>query len=391
MKKKKPKNHDLWPVVRFAKSKQRWLVDTRTGTDGKTGCRRFFETMEEAETFATRERGQRADEGRAAYDNSELKVYGWSVADAIKFALEHLRQQEQSLPLPEAVTQFLAFKKPRVGDRRHLDMKQRLDKIAGALGEEPICHFTEDDLNDYLDTIPHGATRNDYRKEIVTLWRYARRKKWTTLTLDKDNVPRAKEPDKARVILNLEQAVELMKASADPEMRALNAMVLFGGVRVEEVEKLDWSDVDFKTGHINITAEVSKVNSERFAPMSDNLKAWLAGMAEAAAARRDEKARIAREKGKIVDAAELKKNPIITRTLMHVQRATWKAASIYPWPQDAHRHSFISYRRQIVGDSKTALEAGTSERIIKRHYKRPVTDADAKAFFEITPQGLGLA
>jgi hypothetical protein len=73
---------------------------------------------------------------------------------------------------------------------------------------------------------------------------------------------------------------------------------------------------------------------------------------------------------------------------MHVQRATWKAAGIYPWPQDAHRHSFISYRRQLVGDSKTALEAGTSERIIKRHYKRPVTDADAKAFFEITPASL---
>jgi len=387
MKKKKPKNHDLWPVVRLIKSKQRWLVDTRTGTDGKTGCRRFFETVEEAETFAARERTQRGDQGRAAYDNSELKAYGWSVADAIKFALEHLREQENSIPLADAVTQFLAFKKPRVGDRRYLDMKQRLDKAAAALGTEPICNFTEDDLVDYLDTIPHGATRNDYRKEIVTLWRYARRKKWTKLTLDKDNVPRAKEPDKARVILKLEQAKELMKASTDPEVRALNAMVLFGGVRVEEVEKLDWSDVDFKTGHINITAEVSKVNSERFAPMSDNLKAWLTGMDKAAASRRDEKARIAREKGKVVDEEQLKKNPIITRTLMHVQRATWKAAGIYPWPQDAHRHSFISYRRQLVGDSKTALEAGTSERIIKRHYKRPVTDADAKAFFEIMPQG----
>lgn len=387
MKKKKPRNHDLWPVVRFSKSKNRWSVDTRTGTDGKTGCRRFFETMEEAETLAAQERAQRADQGRAAYDNSELKAYGWSVADAIKFALDHLREQEKSVSLPEAVTQFLAFKKPRVGDRRLLDIKQRLDKIALSLGSEPICNFTADDLNAYLETIPHAATRNDYRKEIVALWRFARSKPraWTSLAIDNMTVPRAKEADKARVILNVEQSAALMKASTDPEVRALNAMVLFGGVRVEEVEKLDWADVDFKTGHINITAEVSKVNSERFAPMSDNLKAWLEGMAEAAAARRDEKARILREKGKIVDAEQLKKNPIITRTLMHVQRETWKAASIYPWPQDAHRHSFISYRRQIVGDAKTALEAGTSERIIKRHYKRPVTDADAKAFFEIVP------
>jgi integrase len=389
MKRKRPKNHNLWPVVRRNESKNRWSVDTRTGTDGTTGCRRFFETMEEAETFAMQERAQRANEGRAAYDNSELKQFGWSVADAIKFALDHLRQQEQSVPLAEAVTQFLAFKKPRVGARRLLDMNQRLDKIATALGPEPLCHFTADDLNQYLETIPHPATRNDYRKEIIALWRYARSKPrvWTTLALDNLTLPRAKEPDKARVILNVEQAANLMKASTDPEARALNAMVLFGGVRVEEVEKLDWSDVDFKTGHINITAEISKVNTERFAPMSDNLKAWLAGMAEAAAERRDEKARLAREKGKVISPETLKKNPVVTRLLMHVLRDTWKRAGIYPWPQDAHRHSFISYRRQLVGDSKTALEAGTSEKIIKRHYKRPVTTEDAEAFFAIMPQG----
>jgi len=70
---------------------------------------------------------------------------------------------------------------------------------------------------------------------------------------------------------------------------------------------------------------------------------------------------------------------------MHPLRRTWKAADLYPWPQDAHRHSFISYRRQLVGDWQTALDAGTSEAIIKKHYKRPVTKADAERFFNIRP------
>jgi integrase len=221
----------------------------------------------------------------------------------------------------------------------------------------------------------------------VQLWGWAAMKprNWTTLELNKRNLPRAKEPEKARIILSVEQAAELMKASTDPEVRALNAMVLFAGARVEEVEKLDWSDVDFKAGHINITAENSKVNAERFAPMSDTLKAWLKGLPEAAAARRDERAAAAREKGKTVDPEALAKNPIVTRVLMHVLRDAWKRAKIYPWPQDAHRHSFISYRRQLVGDWQTALDAGTSEKIIKKHYKRPVTKDDAERFFNIRP------
>jgi integrase len=153
-----------------------------------------------------------------------------------------------------------------------------------------------------------------------------------------------------------------MEASTDSDVCALNAMVLFGGLRREEVEKLDWSAVDFRTGHIEVTAAVSKVARERFAPMPDNLRAWLMPLAK-------------------------KKGPIVSRVLMHALRATWKRAGLYPWPQDAHRHSFISYRRRIIGDAQTALDAGTSETIIKRHYKRPVTLEDAERYFNILPAG----
>jgi hypothetical protein len=39
----------------------------------------------------------------------------------------------------------------------------------------------------------------------------------------------------------------------------------------------------------------------------------------------------------------------------------------------------------MIGDAQTALDAGTSETIIKRHYKRPVTEGDAERFFSIMP------
>ena len=130
------------------------------------------------------------------------------------------------------------------------------------------------------------------------------------------------------------------------------------------MEKLDWSAVNFRTGHIEVSAEVSKVSRERFAPITENLRAWLLPLAK-------------------------KKGRIVSRVLMHGLRKTWKRADLYPWPQDAHRHSFISYRRRIIGDAQTAIEAGTSETIIKRHYKRPVTLEDAERFFAIAPVTAG--
>ena len=192
------------------------------------------------------------------------------------------------------------------------------------------------------------------------LWSFAKSKGWVADPLDKHLVPRSVEAEKARIILSVDQATALMFHSKADDIRALNALVLFGGCRREEVEKMNWSHIDFENGHINITAEISKVRTERFAPINDTLKAWLLTIKN-------------------------RRGPIVSRILMRPLRAAWKDAGLYPWPQDAHRHSFISYRRTEVGDSMTALEAGTSESIIKRHYKRPVSKEAAEKFFAIRP------
>lgn len=376
---------EQWPYVRWWEKTKSWCVDTRTKN---SRCRKFFRTKEEAEAYAAKERIKRGNQGSDSYDDAQLKKYGWTTADAVKFAIDHLRKQEASVPLEEAVKSFLDFKKARVGERRRKDMTQKFGQIKTGIGSDKVmAHLTSDDLLAFLDKIPHPTTRNGFRKELVALWRYAKSKprEWTALALDNLALPLAKEPEKARTILTIDQTKALMKASTDPEVRALNAMVLFGGLRREEVEKVDWDAVDFKTGHINVSADVSKVHRERFAPMPDNLVAWLKDLPAAARKRRDERIAADRAEGKVIDDERTKRNPVVTRTLMHVLRKTWKRAKLHPWPPDAHRHSFISYRRRLIGDAQTALDAGTSEGIIKRHYKRPTTEKDALAYFKIVP------
>jgi integrase len=355
--KTKRRKFDKWPFIRWAEKERAWKVDARTKDGGEP---RFFPTRQEAEGWAQVQRIRRQNQGHAAFDDKELALYGWNVQDAIRFALAHLRQQSESKPVSEAMNALLDFKRDRVGETRLSDIENRLLKFCSACEGKTVAQITDEDINAFLSSIPHPATRNDYRKEIVMLWHFCRSKKWVSESLDKTQVPRHPEPEKRRTILTIEQTVHLMEASIDPEICALNAMILFGGIRREEAEKLDWSAVNFKTGHIEISAEVSKVARERFAPMPDNLRDWLLPLAK-------------------------KEGPIVSRNLMHALRKTWKRARLYPWPQDAHRHSFISYRRRLIGDAQTALDAGTSETIIKKHYKRPVTLEDAQQYFDIRP------
>jgi integrase len=261
----------------------------------------------------------------------------------------------------------VAFKEQnsKVGEIRIGDIRNRLKRFTEVVGAETkIALVTTDMIGNFLSTIPTPSTRNDYRKEIIMLWAFAKSKGWVDEPLDKHLVPRSAEAEKARIILSVGQSAALMLHSTSDDIRALNALVLFGGCRVCEVEKMDWSHIDLENGHINITAEISKVRTERFAPINDTLKAWLLTI-------------------------QNRRGPIIARHLMRPLRKVWQAAGLYPWPQDAHRHSFISYRRTQVGDSMTALEAGTSESIIKRHYKRPVSKEAAARFFAILPAPAG--
>jgi len=355
-----------WPCISIYQNHgtTAFVVDARIAGKGE---RSFFTTRAEAKVFAEAQRIKRANEGNAAVRNDELAAFGKSVQWAIDFALKHLRATKASAPLADAIAAFIEHKSRelaagQIGETRLGDIRNRLAKVGAAFQGKSIGEIDADELDGFLKSIPHPATRNDYRKEVVTLWRWAALKprQWTSVVLDKDTLKRSQEPDKARKILTVEQTARLMEASTDPDICALNAMVLFGGLRREEVEKLDWSGVNFAEGYIEVSDKISKVDAERFAPMTDNLREWLLPLAK-------------------------KRGPIVSRNLIRPLRLVWRAADLYPWPQDAHRHSFISYRRELTNDGQTAREAGTSEKIIKKHYKRPVTTANAERYFNIRP------
>ena len=63
-----------------------------------------------------------------------------------------------------------------------------------------------------------------------------------------------------------------------------------------------------------------------------------------------------------------------------------KAAGLWPWPQNALRHSYISYRLALIEDvAKVALEAGHDPKALAAWYRRPIRKEVAKKFWSILP------
>jgi len=96
-----------WPFIRWNESRQRWMVDARTKVGGK---RHFCKTKDEAEGVRSRMLMDKTNEGTAAFDDKELRSYGWTIRRAIDFALAHLRKEKNSTTIIDAIDALIKQK-----------------------------------------------------------------------------------------------------------------------------------------------------------------------------------------------------------------------------------------------------------------------------------------
>lgn len=72
----------------------------------------------------------------------------------------------------------------------------------------------------------------------------------------------------------------MLTASSDDELLAYHAIGVFAGLRMPEIVKLDWHDVNFEKGFIDVGILKAKTRIRRHAPLTDNLRAWLQPIAK---------------------------------------------------------------------------------------------------------------
>ena len=339
--------------------------------------RSFFEAKEPANAFAA---FKNAELNRNGAEHAEfptalrvmaqnaveaLKPFGKTITDAVQHYVAHLKASEKSCSAKQLVDELLAAKEKDGASVRHLsDLRSRLNIFAEKFNGQVVATITTKEIDDWLRSLKVSAvTRNHYRRLLVLAFNFAVKGGYATSN-PADATAKAKERDRDIGILTITQSARLLE-NATPDVLPFIAFGLFAGLRRAEIHRLDWHEIDFESGLIEVTAQNSKTAQRRFVTMQPCLREWLLP--------------VRKHKGNVTpgETFEFQKAFDQART----------AAGIEEWPDNALRHSFASYHlAHFKNAATTALELGHHDsRITFAHYRELVRPKEAERFWQIKP------
>jgi integrase len=361
---------------------------------GAGRTRRFFEFTPQgkkaADEFVELAKQQQSNYGTAAFSISdalraeavrcsgELGEFGYSLTDATRFFLDYVQAQQNSISVKDAVEQLIdSRRKAGLSDRYCRDLRLRLGRFAKGFETATISTITARQIDQWLVGLNVApGTRNTFRRDLRTLFSYCEKHGYCSTNQAK-KTERAKQVDKPVEILTVEQATALLNA-CDQETLPYIAISLFAGLRSSEIARLDWSEIDFDSGLIEIKASKAKTASRRHVPVSDNLAAWIRPFAKL--------------RGPVTPGKFREKFDKCRRDAGFGSPGTEtedeKAAGmkLTKWPQNAMRHSFGTYRLEECHDAaRVSLEMGNSPQMVFAHYRQLVKPKDANRYWAIKP------
>ena len=338
--------------------------------------RSFFETEAQAKSFAALKNVELAKNGiehaefptalrvMAQECKDTLSEYGKTIKEATDFLIAHLKASAKSCTAVELVKELVAAKEKDGASQRHVDdLDSRLNIFAEKFNGQPVATIRTAEIDDWLRSLNVSAvTRNHYRRLIILAFNYAVDRGYATSN-PAVKTAEAREPKSKPGILTVEQTSALLE-NASPEIVPYIAIGLFAGLRRAEIERLDWSEVDFDSGYIEVTAEKSKSKiANRFITMQPNLREWL------------------------LPFRKLKGNVTPLENFRELFEQARSDAGIKDWPDNALRHSFASYHVAHFKDAKAlALEMGhTDSGVLFNHYRALVKPKDAERYWKLKP------
>jgi integrase len=294
---------------------------------------------------------------------ARLRVHGKTLADAVEHYLAHLAVVERSCTVAALSAEFRAAK-ARDGARELYvrDLKNRLARFELEFGNRVVAEIRGQEIDDWLRGLEvAGQTRNNFRTVLRTFFQYAVDRDYARENPVERTAKAAVDRPPPAIFTPAEMRTLLDKAPRD----FIPWLVIgaFAGLRAAEIERLDWAEIDMAEGLIKLPADKSKTRRKRNVPISSNLAAWLAPLAQ-------------------------KSGPVADLDRVRVARAqTVKAAGMKAWTTNAMRHSFASYHLAHYKDApRTAYELGhTSPRMLYDHYDGVATPRAAAEWWQILP------
>ena len=357
-----------------ARPKLKFVVNHR-----EAGRRRrsYFPTKEEAQSFATFKNAELKTKGiehaefptalriMAQEAMEQLQPFGKTIEDATKHYVGYLKASERSCTAEELAKQLLKAKTADGAGERHIDdLESRLSYFTAKFNGQLLSTITTKDIEAYLRELPVApVTRNHHRNVLVQAFNFAIKNGYAVEN-PAAGAAKAKVVGGRPGILTVEQASALL-CNATAEILPFFAIGLFGGLRRAELERLDWSEVDFESNLIQVTAEKSKTATRRFVTLQPNLREWL------------------------LPNRKLKGNVTPRETFRQSFNQARYAAGIVDWPENALRHSFASYHLAAFKNAAaTALELGHHDsRVTFAHYRELVRPKEAARYWKLKPAG----
>ena len=361
--------------------------------------RKTFSDKKDAQTFLAAAKIQNENYGAAAFTITDalrtdavraaeiLAGLNVSLTEVARFYRDDYDRRTQGKTFEEAIEHFIASNKSK-NDVYRANLKTRLSHFAAAAAGENTMSIDADDISRFLAELPYAPrTVDHYWSHLDSFFIHCKKRKWVT-----DNpmisVPRGKVVSGEIAFLTPKEAARVLQ-SCDDQILAGIVIGLFCGLRVSEIERLDWSMVDLNEGQIKLAAARVKNSARRVVPIPLCATAWLTPLQKISGPiwpdkeiKRDlwEQARVKAGYGPYKQASA-------TTVLLQTDPKTGLLRTdLRPWPDNALRHTAITYKVAIKPElQRIAYESGNSPKMIRDYYNGLGTSKQAAAFYAIMP------
>jgi integrase len=289
-----------------------------------------------------------------------LEGHDASLLDAVHHYLTYLDQTKRSIPVSELFEEFLSVKQQdNVSPKYLADLRSKLGRFANSFHDALACNLTAAQIEAWIRGLNIGTvSRESYRRNVSVLLQFGCRRGYLRANPAAD-IKIRRRPEGEVSILTPDELRNLLSKCA-PEILPYVAICAFAGLRPSEAASLLWSDIHLDTMQIEVRARHSKTRRYRLVPIQPNLGEWLMPF-------RSEDGSVHYSRRKF--------------------REAYKAAGMDEWKMDILRHSYGTYRLPILKSADAlALEMGNSPDVIFRHYRRPINEASASAYFDLRPR-----
>ncbi len=299
---------------------------------------------------------------------ARLKEYRASITDAVDFYLKHARPAKADATIQQIMDLFEETKKKAGLSSKYITTAKQSFFIPFRVQFKNclVTDVTADACEKYIYKHKEWGTttRATHIRHLNVLFNFAISKGYATMN-PMESIQRPKKPasNSGEKVLSVDQVIQLLqyayKNDYKPECASL-VLVLFCGVRVDEVDRLTWEKIKLDEEKPVVVLDNTKANRRRVNPIPANAVAWLEEL---------------RGTGRVTPANYEGR----MRYLRKVSKAGCK--------QNSARISFCSYHVAMWEDpAKTSLLLGhQNPALLWNTYRALVSKKEAERYWSITP------